>query len=167
MMLLLWWLLTVAWAQEIPSGSLVDLQAELGVPGAPPTGAELEDRVYRVSRRLRCPVCQGSSIQDSPVESAVNMRKQVHQLVEAGYSVEQVEEYFVHRYGEWVLLNPRATGVNWLVWVGPTMAGAVGFVVLLSVVTRWRREDGEPVDTVEPRGPIDEYEQRLLDEIDR
>lgn len=147
---------------------IVELIGELGEPGPAPSPQEARERAYQISRGLRCPVCQGSSIQDSPVESAVNMRRRVEELVAAGYGERAIEDYFVHRYGEWVLLNPRASGVNWLVWLLPALGGGGALGGLIYTVARWRREE-DPVPLPSDRGevPLDDYERRLLEEIDR
>jgi len=145
-----------------------DLQDELGPPGTPPaTELELDERTRRISKGLRCPVCQGSSIQDSPVDSAVNMRNRVRELVERGYDQEQIHAYFVARYGEWILLAPPAAGLNWLVWIGPALAGGLALAVLAGVAARWRKEpDAVPLPSDTGEAPLDDYEQRLLDEIE-
>jgi cytochrome c-type biogenesis protein CcmH len=144
-----------------------ELAAELGPPGAAPDPRAAEDLTRQISRNLRCPVCQGSSIHDSPVDSAVNMKRQVEEMVALGYGQAQIEGYFVRRYGEWVLLTPRAVGVNWLVWVAPALAagGAVG--ALIYVAALWRREDDPvPLPSEVGAAPLDDYERRLLEEID-
>jgi cytochrome c-type biogenesis protein CcmH len=80
---------------------------------------ELDRQVKEVSSQLRCVVCQGLSIQDSPSTLAQEMRSLVREQLEAGQSPEQVKAYFVERYGEWVLLRPKASGVNLLVYLLP------------------------------------------------
>lgn len=146
----------------------VELAPELGAPGPVPTVEQARELTRQISRGLRCPVCQGSSIQDSPVDSAVNMRRQVEELVAQGYGQRQIEDYFVARYGEWVLLSPRATGVNWLVWVVPALGGGGALAALVAVAARWRREeDPVPLPSEVGRAPLDDYERRLLEEIER
>lgn len=145
------------------------LAAELGPPGAPPaTPREAEDLARQISRGLRCPICQGGSIQESPVDSAKNMRRRVRELVDRGYDEDQIQDYFVVRYGSWVLLSPAFSGFNWLVWLGPAIAGALALAALAYVITRWSQEPDEvPITTAEGETPLDRYEQRLLDEIER
>lgn len=147
---------------------LVDLEAELGPPGEPPaTEMELDQYVRTINKGLRCPVCQGSSIQDSPVDSAVAMRARVRELAARGYDKAQIEAYFVARYGEWILQSPDAT-TNWLVWVCPSLGGALALAILAGVAARWRKEPDEvPLPSETGEAPLDRYEQRLLDEIDR
>ncbi len=145
-----------------------ELEAELGPPGAPPATARgVDDRVRAISKRLRCPVCQNVSIQDSPVQSAQDMRARVREMVEAGYDRETIEGYFVDAYGESVLLSPPASGLNWLVWVVPALGGGLALAVLVGVVVRWRQEpDPLPLPSETGEAPLDRYEQQLLDEIE-
>ncbi|MEP6731002.1 MAG: cytochrome c-type biogenesis protein CcmH, partial [bacterium] len=83
--------------------------------GASPSIARdsaLEARTSAVAAELRCPVCQGLSIQDSPSELAQSMRSLVRDQLADGKSPDQVKAYFVSKYGEWILLAPKAHGFN-------------------------------------------------------
>lgn len=82
-------------------------------------GDELERRTAALASKLRCPVCQGLSIDDSPAPSARDMRAVVRQKLAEGMSESEITAYFVSRYGEFVLLQPEAKGANLLVWLGP------------------------------------------------
>jgi len=93
-------------------------------------GAALATRTKEVAALLRCPVCQGLSVADSPSTMAANMRAQVKELVAAGYDQEQILAYFERSYGEFVRLQPRLRGVNWLVWLAPMLGLLVGAAVI-------------------------------------
>ena len=94
---------------------------------APP----LEARVQALGKQLRCAVCQGVAIADSPASMARAQLDRVRELVAQGSTDEQVRSYFVERYGEWVLLEPPAHGINWIVWLAPgaLLLGGLGLVV--------------------------------------
>jgi cytochrome c-type biogenesis protein CcmH len=98
-----------------------------------------EQTVHDVASQLRCVVCQNLSVADSPSEMATQMRAIVRERLEAGETPEQVREYFVARYGEWILLAPRRVGFNLLVWGFPLAALAVGFGVVALLLRRWTR----------------------------
>src|SRR5690554_2720698 len=76
------------------------------VQQAPDTA--LERRTRELASQLRCPVCQGLSIQDSPTELAQDMKAVVREQLAQGKSEEEVTAYFVEKYGEWILLQPKA-----------------------------------------------------------
>jgi len=99
--------------------------------GTPLAGPELNKRTHEVGSLLRCPVCQGMSIADSPSEMAVNMKEQVRELLARGYTEEQILQYFELSYGQFVLLKPKFEGVTGVVWVLPLLALAVGAVILV------------------------------------
>ena len=95
---------------------------------------KLEERAREISSGLRCLVCRNESIDDSNASLARDLRLLVRERLVAGDSNEEVVDYIVDRYGEYVLLNPRATGSNLVLWLaGPLMlllGGAIGAVYL-------------------------------------
>jgi len=90
---------------------------------APLTAAE---RVDRLSAELRCPVCQGLSVQDSPSETARSMRALVAQRVAEGRTDDEVRDEFRRSYGDWILLSPPLLSPTGLVWLVPLIALIVG-----------------------------------------
>lgn len=111
-----------------------------GRSGAPaPSEVELERLTSEVASGLRCPVCQGVSIEDSPTELARQMRAVVREQLAAGRTPDQVRGYFIDKYGEWILLRPRASGFNLLVYVLPWLAILTGILVIVASVRRWTR----------------------------
>jgi len=105
---------------------------------AQPPAVNVDDpRVYDVGSQLRCVVCLNLSVADSPSEMANQMRGVVRDRLAAGESPEQVIQYFVDKYGEWILLKPRRHGFNWLVWLAPAIAVMVGLAIVAVVVRRW------------------------------
>ena len=96
-------------------------------------------RVREVASQLRCPVCQGESIQDSPAELARDMRGVVRDMLMAGSTPEEVKAYFVERYGEWILLQPRPTGFNLTVYILPAVALLGGAILVLLLARKWTR----------------------------
>lgn len=91
---------------------------------------ELDRQTRAVSAQLRCVVCQGLSIQDSPSTLAQEMREVVRERLAAGESPDEVKAYFVANYGEWVLLEPEPSGFNLVVYVLPVimLLGGAAFV---------------------------------------
>lgn len=85
---------------------------------------------------IRCVVCQNQSIADSDAELAQVMRAIVDQRIEAGDTDDQVRAYLTDRYGEAVLLTPRATAGNMVLWAGPALALLVGGIGAFSLFRR-------------------------------
>ena len=77
---------------------------------------DIEEETRAVSAELRCVVCQNLSVADSPSEMAQQMRASVREQLQAGKSPQEIKDFFVSKYGEWVLLKPTDTGFNRLLW---------------------------------------------------
>ena len=121
--------------------------------GTPMSGDALYQRTQQVSSLLRCPVCQGMSVADSPAEMAVNMKHQVRELLSRGYTEEQILRYFELSYGQFVLLRPKFEGVNRLVWLLPFLGLAVGAAVIYFAFRRLQRQPaGNPPVAENPAG---------------
>jgi cytochrome c-type biogenesis protein CcmH len=101
----------------------------------------LDARTSAVAEELRCPVCQGVSIQESPSELAGQMRAVVKDQLRAGRSPDQVKAYFVSKYGEWILLEPKPKGFNLIVYVLPAAVILGGLGVIVFAVRRWTRAE--------------------------
>jgi len=108
-----------------------------------------EQEVHEVAAQLRCVVCQTLSVADSPSEMAGQMRGIVRERLAAGDTPAQVQQYFVERYGDWILLAPPRRGFTLLVWLAPFFAVLVGVVIVAVRVKGWtrrRRPTPPPVD---------------------
>lgn len=147
---------------------LVALGQDLPPPaGQAPPQEQLEATTYRIASELRCPVCQGLSVADSPSPTAVAMKDRVRELVGQGYSEPQIQDYFVSRYGEWVLLAPPANGLAWLLWLGPAVLLGGLFFWATTTVSSWRRVPDEvPLPSDLGLVAKDPYEARLLAELE-
>jgi cytochrome c-type biogenesis protein CcmH len=104
--------------------------------GSPVSGPELERCTNVTAGLLRCPVCQGLSVADSPASLAVKMKAQVRELHQKGYTEKQILAYFEKSYGQFVLLEPTFEGINWLVWLAPVGALALGGFVVVRMLRR-------------------------------
>ena len=113
--------------------------------GTQAADSTLEARTSAVASTLRCPVCQGESIQDSPSELAQQRRAVVRDRLRSGQSPDQVKAYFVSRYGEWILLEPKMTGLNVMLYVLPIVIVIGGLILIVVLVRRWTKpaEAGE------------------------
>ncbi len=139
-------------------------QARIGTPAGPPLdGAALESITEEISSLMRCPVCQGLSVNDSPTPLAAAMKNEVRDLLAAGYSGDQVLEYFEQSYGEFIRLAPHARGFNLTVWLAPLALLALGVALILR-----RRRTAPSRPTAAAADPdLVAYRERVRHEVGR
>jgi len=123
----------------------------LAVGATRSTGPESQDdRVDAIARRVACPICDGESVFESQNNASQAIRNQVQQLVaDNDLSDAEIIAFIETRYGAQVLLVPKASGFDALVWVLPAVAFVCGVAALVVVFRRWKREAGdvrEPTD---------------------
>lgn len=128
--------------------SAILLLVQLGTPAvaqtvAAPRDSALEAQTRAVAAQLRCVVCQGLSIQDSPSSLAQEMRALVRDQLAAGKTPEEVKAYFVEKYGEFVLLEPEPTGFNLLVYILPLAVLFGGAVFVFLKAKQWTQRSAE------------------------
>jgi cytochrome c-type biogenesis protein CcmH len=103
----------------------------------------LERQVLDIGKDLRCAVCQNQPISESNADLAKDMRNIIREQLQAGKSREEIVNYFVERYGDYVLMNPPVRGPGTVVWLAPValllVVGISGFVFL-----RHRRRESLP-----------------------
>jgi cytochrome c-type biogenesis protein CcmH len=123
----------------------------------------LEARAREVSKGLRCVVCQNQSIDDSNAELARDMRILVRERIVAGDSNQQVQDYMVSRYGDFVLLKPPLKQATYVLWFGPLLIVGIG---IFALIVFYRRRDSGTADPVEAAPVIlSENESRRLDAL--
>ncbi len=157
-------LLFVVAAPALAAAASADPDAEaaramVGPPAGPALGGErLAARTEEVAALMRCPVCQGLSVADSPTPQALALKGKVERLLAAGYSEEQVLTYFEASYGEFIRLSPKPEGFNLVVWWLP---------VVMVVVGGWlvaRRVRAAPQRAAED--DLAEFRERVRAEVD-
>ena len=122
-----------------------------------------EQAVHEIAAQLRCVVCQNLSVADSPSEMASQMRAVIRERLATGERPDQVVQYFVDKYGEWILLAPRRQGFNLLVWAMPAIAVAVGLAIVGILVTRWTRRRRSAVAAPPPTAAMRERIRREME----
>ena len=121
----------------------------------------LEARARTLSQELRCMVCQNQSIDDSEAPLAKDLRVLVRERLTAGDSDNQVIDFLVARYGEFVLLRPRLSAHTALLWLAPfgvVLLGAWGLISL------WRRRRAESIPEI-TQAPLSAAEQARVSEL--
>jgi cytochrome c-type biogenesis protein CcmH len=106
---------------------------------AAPQQRTVDQRVKNVASQLRCPVCQGESVAESPAPLAQQMRQVIREQVQVGKSDEEIVQYFASRYGEQnVVWSPPRQGFSLLAWIVPIVLLLGGLVLLFFVVRDWQ-----------------------------
>lgn len=101
---------------------------------------EQEQQYRELTEQLRCPKCQNNSIADSNAIIAADMRNKVYELMMQGQSKQQVVDYMVARYGNFVTYEPPVTPATLILWVGPLLFVLIGGAV---VIMRTRRRQAD------------------------
>lgn len=116
----------------------------------------LEARARDISKVLRCPVCQGETIDESNAPISRDLRLYLRERLVAGDSDSQVIQAVSDRFGEYVLFEPPARGANWLLYLaGPTMALLALALGLRFIRSRNRTEDGPAALSADERARLD------------
>ena len=103
-------------------------------------------RAVKLTEKLRCLVCQNQTIADSNAELAQDLRRQVREQIAAGKTDDEIVDYMVARYGDFVLYQPPVKATTVLLWAGPALLLLVGFVGLVRIVRARRAEpDAAPL----------------------
>jgi cytochrome c-type biogenesis protein CcmH len=113
-----------------------------------------ELRFQHLTQQLRCPMCQNETLADSNAPIARDLRNQIFQLMQQGKSDEEIKQYLVARYSDYVLYDPPLKPGTWLLWFGPLLILCGGAGVVL-VTIRKRGHDGSATDTTSDRMPLD------------
>lgn len=131
------WLLAgwLAWMLTWTAWGLLQSSWSLAAPASAPAAwqAEVDERVTHLAEQLRCLVCQNQTIADSHADLAIDLKQQVREKLIQGWSDEQVIDYMVQRYGDFVLYRPPVKAQTWGLWFGPFALLLIGLAVL------WRR----------------------------
>jgi len=111
------------------------------------TPAELELRVQKLSAQLRCLVCQNQTIADSNADLAVDLKRQVREMLARGASDREVIDFMTARYGDFVLYRPPVKGSTAALWFGPGLLLVVAVGVFFLIL---RRRAALPAESFEP-----------------
>jgi cytochrome c-type biogenesis protein CcmH len=91
-------------------------------------------RYQSLIEELRCPKCQNQNLADSGSGIAVDLREQVHQMIEERKTDQEIIDYMVARYGEFVLYRPQQSSATFLLWYGPFILLGLGFIAFAIVL---------------------------------
>ena len=98
----------------------------------------LQARVMKLGGELRCLVCQGESLAESRSDFAADMLNKIRELMKQGKSDQEIKDYLVERYGDFILYRPPLTSMTALVWFGPLIFFVLGAAMLIINIRRRR-----------------------------
>ncbi len=152
--ILLWMALLLAplaWAAPIDSFQF-DNQAD-------------EDRFKRLIEEIRCVKCQNTTIAGSNADLARDHRSKVYQMLKQGKTDWEIREWFVARYGDFVLYRPQVDSRTWLLWGLPLLLVPLGIGLLILQMRRQRAASATAVEEVKRSAPLSEEEEKKLSEV--
>lgn len=121
---------------SVPQVSMPAVAQPVSVQAEAPMSAPIQARWDHIAGELRCLVCQNESLASSNAELAVDLRREVRQLIEQGQSDDDIRRFLVSRYGDFVLYKPEVKPVTWLLWFGPFVLLLLALVVALRLMRR-------------------------------
>ena len=77
--------------------------------------------INKISKNIRCLVCQGQSIYDSQSDFAISLKLMINKKIEEGYTEEQIYDYLINQYGEWILYDPKSNKNTFFLWLLPIL----------------------------------------------
>lgn len=119
-------------------------------------------RYSELTKELRCPKCQNQDIADSNAPIAADLRKEIFRMLGEGQTNQQIIDFMVDRYGDFVRYKPALSAKTWLLWFGPAGLLLGGLVVIGVIVVRRRGQGREETDVLS-----DEERQRLANLLDK
>ncbi len=118
----------------------------------------MENRVREIAHKIRCPTCQAMSVKESDAGLSLNMKQRIRELLEEGKSEEEILQFFVERYGEWILRSPKKEGFSLLLWTLP------GLIILVTVLLLFQYLRKKSISTVGINtNPLSDEEQRQIE----
>ncbi|HZA96336.1 MAG TPA: cytochrome c-type biogenesis protein [Burkholderiaceae bacterium] len=124
---------------------LLALAASSAIASRPGTQLDASGarRAAALAEQLRCLVCQNQSIAESSAELAVDLRREINEQIRAGRSDQDIIDFMVARYGDFVLYRPPVKPHTWLLWFGPALLAAAAFVAFARALRNRRRREVE------------------------
>jgi cytochrome c-type biogenesis protein CcmH len=133
------------------------------------THKTLDQRVQEVGAQLKCPVCQGESVADSPSLLAQQMRGSIRKQLEQGKSEQEVIQYFVNSYGPGIVWTPQWQGFTLFAWLVPIVLLLGGIGLLWLTLREWRASvpasTNEDTQTSSDDAELEPYRAQLEQEL--
>jgi len=122
----------------------------------------VEQRLIVIAEELRCLVCQNESLAGSRADLALDLRREVRNLIKSGKTDAEIKEFLVSRYGDFILYRPPVKPTTWLLWFGPLVLLLGAVWLLISTIRRNQQQKELPVLDAQQRAKA----QAILQEND-
>lgn len=144
---------------SLAAAVLLSLSGPLAAKEAAPLAEDpvVEQRLVNIAEELRCLVCQNESLAGSQADLAKDLRREVRDLIKSGKTDQEVRDFLVSRYGDFVLYRPQMKPATYALWVGPFVLLVVGIAVLINYL---RRRSRQLVET-----PLSDEERKRADAL--
>lgn len=110
--------------------------------------AEQEQRFRALSNEFRCPMCQNANLSSSPGGVAADLRREIYRMIMEGQTDQQIEEFMLARYGDFILYRPRLTLQTVLLWFGPLLFLVIGIWTAFSIMRRSGRRSPQSAESL-------------------
>lgn len=124
---------------------------------------EIDDVRFRIlAAELRCPKCQNQNLSDSNSPVAADLRDELYRMVKEGHPDQQIMEFMVSRYGEFVRYRPEVSQKTWVLWYGPAILVVFGIIIVLLLGRRGQKKSKQPrsVDKQRLQSLLDDEENK-------
>lgn len=124
-----------------------------------------DDEVNAIAKQMFCPVCENIPLDVCPTQACAEWRELIRLKLSEGWNKDQINDYFVEQYGDRVLAEPPARGLNWLVYILPPLSILLGIFILYRALRAWRTPLEPAADSAPAEVPGDPYINRLEEEL--
>lgn len=115
---------------------------------------QMRDRYQTLVKELRCPKCQNQNLADSNSQIAVDLRDKVYVMINENKTDEQIIDFMVLRYGDFVLYSPKVNKQTYVLWFGPLAAFILGMFVLFFMLRKKKTPETEPILSAEEKSKL-------------
>jgi len=122
-----------------PGGAVVAQDSGPGAAQTTPAATPSDNEVNAVAKEMYCPVCENTPLDVCPTTACQEWRDLIRQKLAAGWSEQQIKDYFASQYGDRVLNEPPRRGLNWLVYVLPAIFFLAGVVILANILRKGQK----------------------------
>ena len=102
---------------------------------------ETEKIFHKLSEELRCLVCQNQNVAESNADLAKDLRLEIYTMLSEGKTEDEIVDFMVQRYGDYVLYRPPLKPMTWLLWFGPIIVFSIGLIIVVRYMKSQKEND--------------------------